>query len=138
MVRVSKFKMLAFYDNYDMLVAGLRWYGPPITSRAAPDGRFLKPWTRLGPLLLQALQDGERVVVQCKSGLAQAGAIAIYINGYNTLRAAPSHRSGHGVFAIDVQDGLSTTAHTPKPYHRVVASAPGPPVLRDQLHPCHR
>lgn len=138
MVRVSKSKMAAFYDNYDMLIAGLRWYGLPITDGAAPDDRFLKPWTRLGPLFLWALQDGERVVVQCKDGLGRAGTSAIYINGYNTLRAAPSHRSGHGVFAIDVQDGPSTTAHTTKPCHRVAASALRPAALRVQLHPYHR
>ena len=55
---------------------GLRWHGLPITDGSPPDDRFLKPWERLGPQFVQALQNGERLVVHCKGGLGRAGTIA--------------------------------------------------------------
>lgn len=56
--------------------AGLRWYGLPITDGAAPDHRFLVPWTYLSAHFAQALTAGERVVVHCKGGLGRAGTVA--------------------------------------------------------------
>ncbi|WP_324946895.1 cyclin-dependent kinase inhibitor 3 family protein [Dyella sp.] len=53
--------------------AGLRWYGLPITDGAAPDFRFLEPWKQWGPQFMQALQNGDRIVVHCKGGLGRAG-----------------------------------------------------------------
>jgi len=58
------------------VAAGLRWYGLPITDGAAPDSRFLEPWSQLGPKFVSALRAGERIVVHCKGGLGRAGTVA--------------------------------------------------------------
>ena len=54
----------------------LAWYGLPITDGAAPDSRFLGPWQRLGPQLVEDLLSGQSVVVHCKGGLGRAGTVA--------------------------------------------------------------
>ncbi|WP_266180216.1 protein-tyrosine phosphatase family protein [Dyella humicola] len=56
--------------------AGLRWFGLPITDGAAPDDRFLVPWSELGPRFARELQNGGRLVVHCKGGLGRAGTVA--------------------------------------------------------------
>ena len=52
---------------------GLIWHSLPITDGAAPDGRFLERWKRLGPMLSTELCEGSKVVVHCKGGLGRAG-----------------------------------------------------------------
>lgn len=58
---------------------GLKWHGLPITDGAAPDERFLAPWTTLGPALCDELIAGRRLVVHCKGGLGRAGTVAALI-----------------------------------------------------------
>lgn len=55
---------------------GLVWHGLPITDGAAPDRRFLDPWSALGPMLSRKLLAGAKIVVHCKGGLGRAGTVA--------------------------------------------------------------
>jgi ADP-ribosyl-[dinitrogen reductase] hydrolase len=55
---------------------GLEWIGLPITDGAAPDTRFLVPWSQTGPELVRALHEGRSVVFHCKGGLGRAGTAA--------------------------------------------------------------
>lgn len=57
-------------------IAGLTWFGLPITDGAAPDERFLTPWAMLVPQFARGLEEGYRIVVHCKGGLGRAGTVA--------------------------------------------------------------
>jgi protein-tyrosine phosphatase len=54
----------------------LQWHNLPITDGEAPDHRLLEPWARLGPLVIEELKSGGRLVVHCKGGLGRAGTVA--------------------------------------------------------------
>jgi ADP-ribosylglycohydrolase/protein-tyrosine phosphatase len=57
-------------------VCGMAWHHLPITDGGTPDARFDQQWRDTGPLLLNALKQGQSVVVHCKGGLGRAGIIA--------------------------------------------------------------
>ena len=53
---------------------GLAWHPLPIPDQFAPDDR--SAWEALSPLLHQALDAGEDVLVHCRGGLGRAGTVA--------------------------------------------------------------
>jgi protein-tyrosine phosphatase len=54
----------------------LQWIHLPVTDGAVPDGRFDLVWTKSAPNMLQALNQGRRVVIHCRGGLGRTGVIA--------------------------------------------------------------
>jgi protein-tyrosine phosphatase len=56
--------------------SGIRWHGLPITDGATPDARFLGPWIKLVPTLVNNLRAGQKILVHCKGGLGRAGTVA--------------------------------------------------------------
>jgi len=56
--------------------AGIQWYHIPITDGDPPDERFETLWPEVGPVILNALRGGQRVVIHCRGGLGRTGMIA--------------------------------------------------------------
>ena len=59
--------------------AGLDWRHLPIRDVSVPGAAFEAGWKRLGPLLLERLRRGERIVVHCRGGLGRSGLVAAKI-----------------------------------------------------------
>ena len=51
----------------------LQWLPVPITDMATPGAATLAAWRTQGPALLQALGQGQRVLVHCAAGLGRTG-----------------------------------------------------------------
>lgn len=61
---------------YKAMESGLTWFHLPIRDVSIPDYRFHERWSGMGLRLMNALVDGERVVVHCRGGLGRSGVVA--------------------------------------------------------------
>lgn len=97
----------------------LQWLPVPITDMATPDATSLAAWRVQGPALLQALDQGQRVLVHCAAGLGRTGMLVaklLVLHGLPAEAAIAQVRSArpgtieteaqaewvrHGDFALD-------------------------------------
>ena len=65
----------------------LQWLPVPITDMATPGAATLAAWRTQGPALLQALNEGQRVLVHCAAGLGRTGMLVAKLLVLNGVRA---------------------------------------------------
>ena len=65
----------------------LQWLQVPITDMATPGAATLAAWRTQGPALLQALNEGQRVLVHCAAGLGRTGMLVAKLLVLNGVRA---------------------------------------------------
>ena len=56
--------------------SGMEWYHLPIRDGHAPGGDFEREWVRIGVILRNHLDSGERILVHCRGGLGRSGTVA--------------------------------------------------------------
>ena len=56
--------------------SGMEWYHLPIRDGHAPGGDFERAWVRIGVILRNHLDSGERILVHCRGGLGRSGTVA--------------------------------------------------------------
>ena len=65
----------------------LQWIQVPITDMATPGAATLAAWRTQGPSLLQALNEGQRVLVHCAAGLGRTGMLVAKLLVLHGVRA---------------------------------------------------
>ena len=74
----------------------LQWLQVPITDMATPGTATLAAWRTQGPALLQALNEGQRVLVHCAAGLGRTGMLVaklLVLHGVSADQAIDQVRS---------------------------------------------
>lgn len=56
---------------------GIRWHHLPIEDMEAPDFFFETEWETTGPLLIDTLAHGGKIMIHCWAGLGRTGTIAV-------------------------------------------------------------
>jgi protein-tyrosine phosphatase len=59
-----------------VVARGLTWHHLPIEDERAPDHRFERAWSIVGPKLVGSVMQGGKVLVHCRGGLGRAGTVA--------------------------------------------------------------
>lgn len=76
LIEDHEFKMLGVPDlGAQVRARGLDWHHLPIVDVQPPDARFEAALQASGPRLLEALRQGQRVLVHCRGGLGRAGTV---------------------------------------------------------------
>jgi protein-tyrosine phosphatase len=85
----------------------LQWLPVPITDMATPGAATWAAWRTQGPALLQALNEGQRVLVHCAAGLGRTGMLVAKLLVLNGVRAdeaiAQVRRARPGTIETDAQ-----------------------------------
>lgn len=59
--------------------AGLWWQHLPVFDMCAPDPAFMQAWPPLRQQYLDAMQQGQTILVHCRAGLGRAGTLAAHL-----------------------------------------------------------
>lgn len=90
-----------------MARTSLQWLPMPITDMATPGETTLAAWRTQGPALLQALGQGQRVLVHCAAGLGRTGMLVaklLVLHGVSAEKAIAQVRSArHGTIETEAQ-----------------------------------
>ncbi|MEY4267987.1 MAG: hypothetical protein RIS90_2522 [Pseudomonadota bacterium] len=85
----------------------LQWLPVPITDMATPGAATLAAWRSQGPALLQALGQGQRVLVHCAAGLGRTGMLVaklLVLHGVSAEEAiAQVRRARPGTIETEAQ-----------------------------------
>lgn len=60
-------------------LAGMQWQHLPVFDMCAPDPTFMQAWPPLRQQYLDALQQGQTVLMHCRAGLGRAGTLAAHL-----------------------------------------------------------
>jgi len=95
--------------GFAQAIAGtpLQWLPVPITDMATPSAATLAAWRSQGPALLQALGQGQRVLVHCAAGLGRTGMLVaklLVLHGVSAEEAiAQVRRARPGTIETEAQ-----------------------------------